>query len=257
MGIVFKDVTVINEEKGLFNNIYNINLKFNNKKIYALLGDNNSGINTVLLLLKFRLKNVEGDIKVNKKDSIVLISFEHVFIKKKVKDELEFYLKKFHSNVKSSNDLLDLLNISNIYTKKIKDLTMEERVKLCFVLAFIENPRVIIIDEVISILKYEDKINIIKLLKNIKDKYNKIIIIKTRDTDLMYKYADYFYVFNSGKIVKEGKSEILRDNNLLKNNNIKIPEIINFTNVVKKSNHKLYDYDNVKDLAKGVYRSAK
>lgn len=106
------------------------------------------------------------------------------------------------------------------------------------------------------VLDYNEQLELIKLLKNLKVKFNIQIKIISNDTDFLISLVDYVFIKNRGIIVAQGnKFEILGNESLLLENRIKVPKIIDFKNYVyKKAGIKLTNRDNVNDLIKDIYR---
>lgn len=118
------------------------------------------------------------------------------------------------------------------------------------------NKNEIVLTEPSLILDYNEQVELIKLLKNLKVKFNIQIKIISNDTDFLISLVDYVFIKNRGIIVAQGnKFEILGNESLLLENRIKIPSIIDFKNYVyKKTGIKLTNRDNVNDLIKDIYR---
>lgn len=106
------------------------------------------------------------------------------------------------------------------------------------------------------VLDYNEQVELIKLLKNLKVKFSIQIKIISNDTDFLISLVDYVFIRNRGIIVAQGsKFEVLGNESLLLDNRIKVPNIIDFKNYVyKKTGIKLTNRDNVNDLIKDIYR---
>ncbi len=102
----------------------------------------------------------------------------------------------------------------------------------------------------------KSKQNLVKIIKLMKLRYNKSVVITSRDTDFLHQVADYIIVMIGDNIVTEGpKYKIFTDEELLKKYKIKMPTIIYFSKLVqKKKNINIGFRDDINDLMKDIYR---
>ena len=89
-----------------------------------------------------------------------------------------------------------------------------------------------------------------------KDQYNKIVIFLSKDIEKIYQNTDNTIIYNKGNVVVQGKTkEVFKDVELLKENKISIPEIVNFTYEAKlKKSVKLDYHQNIRDIIKDIYK---
>ncbi len=279
MEIKFNKVSLLKNQSCFKKKILLDHVSFNVKEkgIYGFVGKSGSGKTEICELINFLEKPDFGLVKVGnyysktlKKNynnlrfnvGYVFSNPREMFVSNKVKDELSFGLKYFKYKYKSKNkrilDSLKLVGLNDSYlTKKLNILNLADarKVALASVLTF--NPKIIILDEPTIGLNNKEKNDLIRLLNILKNKYNKIVIITTKDTDFIYSFANYIYLLNNGKIVKEGKKTIMHDEVLLKSLGLSVPKIVSFVNEVRLIDKKFKYFDNVKDLAKEVYRNAR
>ena len=74
---------------------------------------------------------------------------------------------------------------------------------------------------------------------------------------MLYKFVDNVIVLNEGEVLCKGdKYEVYNNIELLKENNINVPQIVQFCDkVYKTKNIKLGNYCEVNDLIKVIYRN--
>ena len=88
-----------------------------------------------------------------------------------------------------------------------------------------------------------------------KIRYGKTIVIASKDTDVIFRLSDKVILVNKGRVVKEGdKYDILTDTYLLKKCNLKVPKLIEFSNLVSEKGVNIGYRDDINDLAKDIYR---
>ena len=181
---------------------------------------------------------------------------------KTIKQELGFGLKYFKYKLDKKEirilDALKLVDIPEYYlNKKITDLSLTEQKKIAISSVLIFNPNIIILDEPTIGLGTKEKENLKKLLILLKEKYNKTIILLTKDTDFAYKVTDKAHLLYRGSIVASGDKEIMTNEKLMDGYGLKLPEIVKFIKFANEKGIKLTLTDNILDLIKEVYRNAK
>ena len=256
----------------------NFSYTFTSGKVYSIIGDSDSGKEKIGLLINAVNKPLIGTIKIGKylNDGKYIKNINGLrmnvgylkenpnefLFNKIVKSELEFGLKYFKYKLNKKNirisEALKLVGLNEEYLKrKIDSLNISEKKKVSLASILIFNPSVIILEEPSIFLNYRDNEKLIKLIKLLKDKYNKTIILISKDTNLSYKVSDEIILLNKGSIVYAGNKSILEDEKVLNNINVDVPEIVKFINISNKFDAKLTYTSNILDLIKEVYRNAK
>ena len=89
-----------------------------------------------------------------------------------------------------------------------------------------------------------------------KDQYKKIVIFISKDIEKLYQNTDSILIYNNGDIIIQGKTkEVMKKVELLKENKIDIPKIVDFTYQVKKEKKVKLDYhQDIRDLIKDIYK---
>lgn len=278
MEIKFEKVGfIINESTPLEKTILNdVSFSLKGNGIYSFVGASNSGKSAIGDLINALITPTKGIVKVGKftndgskiKD-IDKLRFEtgyvfknpyDMFFNKTVKKELEFGMQYFKYkmnkvNIRTSDALL-LVGLNDEYLNLDPHmLTLVDAKKVALACALIHNPNIIILDEFTCGLGYKDKKDLERLLRLLKTKYNKMIILLTKDTSFAYNVSDEVYLMHATKLVmSKSDKEILRDEELLTDLGLQTPPIASFINACNKKGHEIYHYSNIHDLIKGVYR---
>lgn len=283
MEIKFKDVCFsYNSNTSLENKILDdININFETGKIYGLIGKSGSGKTTLIQLINGLLLPTDGKImlgkskidsktkknslkKIRSNVGIVFQNAEGQFFCHTVQEEIEFGMRNFDIKVdtieKKAKDALKIVGLSNEYLLR-NPLSLSQgemrKVALATVLAY--NPKIIILDEPTIGLDDLGKKNLLKLIRKLKLRYEKTFIIISHDTNFLLQIVDYVYLLEKGQITLAGdKYTVLGNEEVLKRNNIIVPDLLAFSNLVfKKKNIKLGYRDDINDLIKDIYRHVK
>ncbi len=258
--------------------IDNLNVTIKENQITSFVGPNGSGKSSIaklIALLDFPTKGEIDyqDLKITNKSNkenlnklrpqigIVYQNPNQQFFCNTVKEEIEFAIDNLNYQTKDKEkrikDSLKLVHLDPKHlNKNPRNLSKGQQWKLSLAITLSFNPKVLILDEPTLELDSNNKKQLIKIIKMMKLRYNKTIIIFSKDTDFVHEISDYVYIFNDGKIIIEGdKYEVFTNEKILKQNNLTPPKIIEFVNLVeKKKNVKIGYRDDINDLMKDVYR---
>lgn len=144
---------------------------------------------------------------------------------------------KFNIFNKMIDEVLGITNIGHLKYKRINSLTRYEKILVSLSKALITRPQVLFIDDILKGINREDKIKILKLLKEInKD----LIVIMTSLDSLPLFFSDYNFLISKGNIILKGsKDTFLNKGNILLKNNINIDEVIDSS--IKLKDYKMLD----------------
>ena len=247
----------------------------NENKVYAFIGDSKSGKEKIGSLINATSTPYKGYVLVDdyvndgryiKKINNLRMNIGYIKanplnfeFNKYVKEELSFGLKYFKYKLKKeqirSLEALKLVGLNETdLNKKIGDLSIRERKLLSIASSLIFNPSVLILEEVTMFLKEKDKENIKRLIRIMKEKYNKMIILITKDTNFAYEVSDEIFLVRNKEVMKCDKS-ILTNEEVLTKNNLNVPDIVKFINSANKKGANLTYTPNILDLIKEVYRN--
>lgn len=258
-----------------------INIEIHEGKINGIIGKSGSGKTTLVEMINALLIPSVGNIKVDdyiieKNQKIVNINnlrvnigliFENPedqFFNTTVKKEIEFGMKYFNYKTdkieKRVMDALKMVGLDDTYlTRDPFSLSSGEKRKVAIASVLAFNPKVIIFDEPTLGLDASSKENLIRLIKMLKNKYNKTIIINSHDVDLLHKLVDHVFILHNKKVVIEGnKYEVFTQVNKLNEYGIGVPKVIEFSHkVLVQKKIKMGYRDEINDLIKDIYRYAK
>ena len=264
-------------------NLSNVSFSYDDRKLFsdfsccfkdnfisAIVGSNGSGKSTLLDLIDGLLMPISGSVKIGdilidscRKRVGYLFQFpEEQIFNSTVYKEIEFGLKCFKCDDidKSIHESLDLVGLDDSFLNRNPyKISNGERRKVALASILCYKPDVIILDEPTVGLDNKSKVELMKLLKRLKNEFGKTIIIVSHDINFLHKFVDYVYLIDNGKIVLEGdKYSVFSNEEVMKECGLIVPDVLHFSNLVfEKKGIKIGYRDEINDLIKDVYRYAK
>lgn len=227
----------------------------NYQELLYLIGSDNVSTKNIL----FNNLNIER----KKSNYVGYIDTRLEFYTAYVYDEILLYLNRYitrggvriKSIRKRINKVLSMLDIDEvILDKKIKDLSMGEKRLLKYVLVLIYNPNVIVIDEPYLYLDFHYKKVVKKIIYDLKTKYEKTVIIGSLDSNIIYSLCELSLLINYNDHLY-GVTKSIFNKDELSRFGINIPDLVNFTDLVRKKNINIGYFQDIRDLIKDVYRN--
>ena len=245
----------------------NINYEFEEGKITSIISSSGSGKTILSYIISGIEKPTSGEV-INtyqgREIGYIFQNAEESFIFSTVREELIFGLRRYNYKIDNLNkrieDSLKMVGLPLEYLDKNPfELSSGEKELLSIAIVLSLNPKLIIIDDPTIYLDNKKEEFLVKLLKKMKNNYNKTIIIFSSDIDFTLKVSDNYILLKNGKIISEGTNkELLINNDKLKKAGIEVPKILEFINSVKKSkNIELEQTFDIKDLMNDIYRNVK
>lgn len=258
MEIKFADVSCNNLD-------YKLNFAIKPKQITGVYGSN------YLYLIKLLLLNINdysGNILVNGKDlkeedkkKFCYLAKNPYFLTETVSDE--FYLIKKDIKISANKYIdkivssLNMVGLSKDYLeRKINTLSKSEKKLIQIALGLISNPELIIFENTLNSLDGNNTLRIKKLVEELKNDYEKIIIFIDKDINNLYELSNQVIILDNTFLVGTNK-EIFNNIDYFIDNKLEIPSIIRFINESKKYNIDLSYSKNIKDLGKEVVKYVK
>ena len=189
-----------------------INLKFEDGKMYAIIGANGSGKSLILKALSGYNKLTSGKVlqdgnEIRKNNNYIENAGIIIENPVMVNENLE-YLKKMSENSKD----IDLdkwykyFEIEEYKEKRFSELSLGTKQKVALIQAFMHNPQNILLDEPFNALDKKAVIKVKELLIEEKEK-GKLIIIVTHINDEILEECDEVIELENGKVSKITKGK--------------------------------------------------
>lgn len=202
------------------------NIEVRSGEIVALIGESGSGKTTLASILSGIIKSDSGEISfeenpvngnnwtsqengiqmvfqdpfsaINEKLRVKeIISEPMKIIKKMSSDSLKSQIQKVLKEVQLPND-------DNFFNRKCYTLSGGQRQRVSLARSLIVKPKLLIADEISSMLDPSTQANILRLLKKLQNQKGFSMLYITHDLAVARKIADRIYVISQGEIVEDG-----------------------------------------------------
>ena len=250
------------KSKQLFNGL---NMEIEKGKITSIVGPNGSGKSTLVKIL-IGLYNYNGTIKINdilllkdnikeirKSIGVVFTNPDNQFVAETVMDDIAFTLENMNykkENIrKKIEEITKYLGIYDILEHNPHDLNSNQKQLVSLASALVHDPKILILDEALTMLDPFDKEKILNILKELNDKGLTILNISHDIEDTLI--SDKIYVLDKGKIVLSGtKDEVYKEEDLLHNLGFELPFMVELSNRLMfydLIDHVIYDMEEMVD----------
>ena len=197
----------------------NVNYKFENGKLYCIIGKSGAGKTTLIQIMGLLMKSTSGDIFINKENVSNLTNNELADYRNK---EIGFVFQSYYLNplLKAYENVM----LPNYFAKNItnderknraykllkelglngrekhypKELSGGEQQRVAIARALMNNPNIILADEPTGSLDPENEINILEILKKLAKKDKCVIIVSHNEK--VKEYADKILLIDNGTL---------------------------------------------------------
>lgn len=135
-----------------------------------------------------------------------------------------YYFNLNNSDLQEVKEIIESLNLTQYKDFPLQKLSDGNLQKAFIGRALAQNSPMIILDEPTTHLDEENKIIILKLLRNLAKNHNKLILFSSHDWRLAKEFSDKIWLVNDGKLEAGIAEEIL-----LKHNELLNPEVFRFS----------------------------
>ncbi|MCE4955799.1 ATP-binding cassette domain-containing protein [Macrococcus caseolyticus] len=200
--------------------IHNISTVFLSGKVTALIGPSGAGKTTLLKLINGLISPTTGDIQIDElsiqaldlvalKKTIGLALQSAPMIQGTVYDNLNLPKAIFNQSLshKEAKDLLDALNLESIdLLSDVKKLSGGQRQRLSIARTLVNQPKVLLLDEITSSLDPRSVREVESLIHKINQRYNVTVIWITHDVEQAKRATDYYCLLKDGNVITTGAS---------------------------------------------------
>ena len=217
------------------NALDNISIEIEAGKTMAIVGESGSGKSTFAKAL-IRLINIDSgeiffknkkisdlsskEMKIFRKDIQMIFQDPYASLNPrfKIKDILEepLIINKIGNKLERSKKINSMIEKVGLTSEDLQKYPHQfsggQRQRIGIARALILEPKIIICDEPVSALDVSIQAQILNLLKKLQKEFSLTLLFITHDLRVVRQISDSIYVMRSGKLIEEGKTDIIFQN---------------------------------------------
>jgi len=225
-----------------------INAKFEEGKLYGIIGPNGGGKTTLCNLVRglipnFYLGKLEGEVFINGKELLKIdfnelsVKVGYIFqnpftqisgVKETVFEEIALGLENLgvprEEMIERTIRIIEQLGIENIIKNNPNALSGGQRQRVAFASVIVMDPPIIVIDEPTSQLDPHGTDLIFDIIHKLKQKGKTILLVEHK-IELLAEYADEIIVMCAGEIIVKDSVHKVFSNRSLLDIGVNIPQI--------------------------------
>lgn len=233
MKINIKDLSYSYEEKEV---LKNIDLDFDEGKVYTILGPNGTGKSTLLKIINGWLKVKDGLVFYDNEDinclsnkdiakKVALVPQENnyqfdFFVEEIVLMGRYPYLGRFEreseEDIRIGRKAMKETNIIYLKDRNINKVSGGEKQRVIIARALTQKTPVILLDEPVSQLDMYHQLDIMKIIRELVRKEGKTAICVLHDINLAIEFSDELIFIKDGNIFNKGKPQDIINRELIK-----------------------------------------
>ncbi len=204
----------------------NINLDIHKGEIYGIIGMSGAGKSTLVRCLNFLEKPTSGTVLIEGKDLLacndkelrkvrteIAMIFQHfnLLMQRNVRDNVRFPMEIIGTGKKDSkkkaDELLSVVELQDKAKAYPSQLSGGQKQRVAIARALAMNPKILLCDEATSALDPTTTKSILKLLKEINEKYGITIVIITHEMTVVQEICTHVAIVDKGELVESGTVE--------------------------------------------------
>ena len=190
----------------------------------SIYGTSGAGKTSVLRMLAGLMRVDKGSIKIGKdvwvdtsqsiastpqkRNAGIVFQDYALFPNMDVKDQLKYALRK-GDDPSVVNDLLDIMDLSNLKDTFPKTLSGGQKQRVALARALVQKPSLLLLDEPFAALDRAMRVKLQDYVLEAHRAFGLTTIMVSHDVAEIYKMSDRAIVLEEGKIVKQGKPQVV------------------------------------------------
>lgn len=216
------EVKNLTKKFGNFTAVDNLSFSIKEGEILGLLGPNGAGKTTTIQMLLGVMEPTKGDItyfgkpfKKNREEILKDVNFASTYISFPlfftVSEILHIFGRLYEiPNLKERIEkLVNTFKLAHLVDKSYIDLSAGEKTRLILTKAFLNYPKIILLDEPTASLDPEVAVNVRSFLKKQRKEFNVSILLTSHNMAEVEELCDNIIIIHHGKIIDKGRPEQL------------------------------------------------
>ena len=192
--------------------------------LYGLYGKSGVGKTSVLRMIAGLMPPDSGSLKVEgqywydsqqkinlkpqKRESGLIFQDYALFPNMSVENNLRFALKK-KEDEKLIHDLIELMELGDLRMRRPETLSGGQKQRVAVARALVQRPKLLLLDEPLAALDTEMREKLQEYILKVHREFGLTSILVSHDQKEMNTMADWVFILEAGKVVRQGKPEDL------------------------------------------------
>jgi ABC-2 type transport system ATP-binding protein len=216
------EVNGLTKKFGNFSAVDNVSFSIADGEIFGLLGKNGAGKTTTIQMLLGMMEPTSGiityfgkDLKKHREEILRDANFSSTYISMPwfftVEEILDIFARLYEvkDRKKRIAKLAQEFEIDHLLKKEFYMLSAGEKTRLFMAKAFLNYPKIILLDEPTASLDVDIAVKIREFLKKEKKEYNVSMLLTSHNMKEVEELCDRVMIIKNGKIIDEDKPENL------------------------------------------------
>lgn len=224
----------ITKRYGKKNVVDDVSLTIAKGKITSFIGPNGAGKSTVLSMVSRLIAKDEGIISIEDKEIgkwksnelakkiSILKQSNNINLRLTIRELVSFGRFPYSQGRLSKEDwehvdnAISYMELEDMQDKFLDQLSGGQRQRAYIAMVIAQDTEYVLLDEPLNNLDMKHSVQIMQVLRRLVDELGKTVVIVLHDINFASVYSDYIVALKDGKVVKEGKTEEIIDQKVLK-----------------------------------------
>lgn len=187
-----------------------INLVIPDSQSIAILGANGSGKTTLVEIISHVLKPTSGKVlfvdgEGKKNNCKIGVQFQDGYwpVGTRIFDLIKFYKNKNYFKSKEGKKLIDVFELNDVLKKEISLLSGGQRQRFNCFLSILNDPEILILDELITGLDLKMQIKLVNFIKSWKESKKSNLLIVSHTPEEVELLCDRVVILKNGEIYQD------------------------------------------------------